>query len=137
MDNGLKKYKILIIEDDDLIRESLVFKMEKEGFEIDSASDGEVGIDKVKNNGPFSLILLDLRLPKNNGFEFLGELRKIKELSNLPVIVLTNSYTEEFADKALELGAKSYILKSKHDIHEIVEEVKKCLIEKKCVFYKN
>lgn len=131
--NKSKNYKVLIIEDDEPTLESAIIKFKKEGFEVDSAINGRTGIEKARVSGPFSIILLDLLLPEGDGFDFLEELGKEPKFKNIPVFVFTNLDQPEFREKALKLGAKGYMLKSNHDIGEIVMEVKKCLLEDKCL----
>jgi CheY-like chemotaxis protein len=136
MENNFKKYKILVIEDDEPTRESIMIKIKKEGFDVDFAPDGEIGLEKIKNDSAISIILLDLRMPKMSGFEFLEKLKNDPKYSNLPVVIFTNSYEKEFMSHAKDLGVKGYLLKSNHNIQDIVNEVKKCLFDGSCAIDK-
>lgn len=131
--NKSKNYKVLIIEDDEPTLESAVIKFKKEGFDVDSAVNGKIGIEKTRDNGPFSAILLDLRMPEGDGFEFLNELRNYPKFKNTPVFVFTNLDQKEFKERALKLGVKGYILKSDYSIKEIAKEIKKYLLKGKCL----
>lgn len=111
--------KILIIEDEIHIVEILKFNLEKEGYEIKAAFDGEKGL-KIALNDEFDLILLDIMLPKMDGFEVC---RKIRISSEIPIIMLTAR--EEEVDKVLglELGADDYITKP-FAIKELMARIK-------------
>lgn len=136
MNNNFKKYKVLVIEDDEPTRESIMIKFKKEGINVDFAPDGKVGLDKIKNDESISLVLLDLRMPKVSGIEFLEKLRKDKKFDNLPIVIFTNSYERSFISHVINLGVKGYLLKSNHNIQSITNEIKRCLYEGSCVFDK-
>jgi len=118
------KKKILFIEDEITIRETLAEALKAEGFEVDEASDGEKGIKKIEKDG-YDLILLDVILPKKDGYEILKEKNKLQEKT--PVILLTNLSGTEDITKALKLGAKSYLVKADYQIKEIVDRIKETL----------
>jgi DNA-binding response OmpR family regulator len=119
--------KILVIEDDEPILQAITFKLIKEGFEVEGAEDGVIGLEKIKNGGPFSLVLLDLRMPKGDGFKFLEAKKEDENIKDVPVIVFTNLSQREYIDRALGLGVKGYLVKAYHGVQEIVDEVKKCI----------
>lgn len=98
---------ILIIEDDDSIRESLAFLLAREGFKVDSAHNGKLGIEKF-DSGVADLILLDLMLPELSGTEIC---KYIRSKSNVPIIMLTAKDTEIDKVVGLELGADDYVTK--------------------------
>lgn len=83
---------VLIVDDDDSVRELLEFVVKKEGFKIDKAVDGEEALSKARQINP-DLILLDLMLPKFGGFEILRELQN-DETANIPIIIITGRYTD-------------------------------------------
>ncbi|PIS47176.1 MAG: hypothetical protein COT17_04765 [Elusimicrobia bacterium CG08_land_8_20_14_0_20_51_18] len=83
---------ILIVDDDDSVRELLEFVVKKEGFKVEKASDGKEAIDKARTVSP-DLILLDLMLPKYGGFEILRELQGY-ETAEIPIIIITGKYTD-------------------------------------------
>ncbi len=91
-----------------------------------SALDGELGLKLAKERKP-DLILLDLILPKVNGFDVLKNLKEDRETKNIPVIVLTNLEGIEDVNKAIELGATTYLVKAKYSLEEVVEKIKKAL----------
>ena len=123
-----KKIKILIIEDEKALVDILEKKLLYEDYEVSIARDGEEGIKKVKEIRP-DLILLDIVIPKMNGFEVLENLNKDKRFSSIPVIVISNSGYSVDLDKALELGAVDYLIKAEFDLDKIIEKIEKILFE--------
>lgn len=111
--------KILIVEDEKPIAEILKFNLEKEGYEIINAFDGEDGVFKALNESP-DLVLLDIMLPKKDGFQVLKEIRDKKQV---PVIMLTAKAEEVDKVLGLELGADDYITKP-FSIRELLARVK-------------
>ena len=124
-----KKIKILIIEDEEALINVLEKKLLYENYEVSVACDGEEGIKKVKAVKP-DLILLDIVMPKMNGFEVLEDLKKDKNFSSIPVIVISNSGYSVDLDKALELGAVDYLIKAEFDPEEVIKKIEKVLSEK-------
>jgi len=120
---------ILFIEDEAALQKAFSDVFEGEGYNILSALNGEDGFMLAKSKKP-DIILLDLILPKLHGFAVLEKLKKEKETQDIPVIILTNLESLEEVDKALELGAVSYFVKSHYGLEEIVAKVKKALNEK-------
>ena len=120
------KKKILIVEDDRFLSEMYVTKLAEEGFEVETAFDGEAGLAKAKEMAP-DLILLDIVLPKMDGFEVLQSLKKSKDALGVPVIALTNLGQKEEVEKGLKLGASDYIIKAHFTPTEVVAKVKKIL----------
>jgi DNA-binding response OmpR family regulator len=121
-----EKKKILIIEDDQSLQSALVEIIQQEGFETESAFNGEEGLAKTRSFGP-DLILLDIILPKKDGFELLSEIKKDEATKNIPVLVLTNLEEVNNIQKALDLGANSYLVKSDFSLKEVVEKVRAIL----------
>lgn len=120
------KQKILIVEDDTFLAGIYANKFEREGFEVVLAVDGEAGIKLAKKEHP-DIILLDILLPKLDGFEVLEQLKVEKDLHAIPVILLTNLGQKEDVDKGLKLGAADYLIKAHFMPAETVEKVKKVL----------
>jgi len=118
--------KILIIEDDKFLRELIVKKLVKEGYEISEAVDGEEGIKKVKEEKP-DLVLLDLILPGIDGFEVLSRTKEDPTLSQIPVIILSNLGQKEDVQRGLGLGAVDYLIKAHFTPGEIIEKMKAIL----------
>src|SRR4030042_3279600 len=102
--------KILFIEDESALQRAVSDFLGQEGLKVVSALDGETGLRMAKSEAP-DLILLDLILPKLNGFEVLKELSTDEKTKKIPVIVLTNLEGVEDIKKALELGATTYLIK--------------------------
>jgi len=117
---------ILFIEDESVLQKTFGEVLKQEGYEMISALDGKSGLRLAKNKRP-DLILLDLILPEMHGFEVLKGLKEDKETEGIPVIVLTNLEKIEDIDKALELGATTYLVKAQYSLEEVVEKIKKAL----------
>jgi len=83
---------VLIVDDDDSVRELIEFVVKKEGFKVEKAADGEEALQKARRLSP-DIILLDLMLPKFGGFEILRELQN-DETVGIPIIIITGRYTE-------------------------------------------
>lgn len=115
--------KILMVEDEKALQQMLGELFVSEGFEVAQAYDGEAGLNMARKENP-NLILLDLRLPKKDGFEVLRELKADEKTKDIPVIVFTNLETAEDIDKALEAGATTYIVKANYGLEDIVKKVK-------------
>ncbi len=119
---------ILFIEDESALQRTFGEFLLKAGFDIISALDGELGLKLAKTKKP-DLILLDLVLPKIDGFNVLKKLKEDSETKNIPVIVLTNLEGINDVNKAIELGATTYLVKIKYSLEEMVEKIKNVLGE--------
>jgi DNA-binding response OmpR family regulator len=118
--------KILVIEDDQFLRESIVQRLRKEGYEASAAIDGEEGIKKVKEEKP-ALVLLDLILPVLDGFEVLTKMKEDPSLLSIPVIILSNLDQKKDVERVLKLGAIDHLIKAHFTPGEIVEKVRAVL----------
>jgi DNA-binding response OmpR family regulator len=118
--------KILFIEDESALQKTFREVLEKENYEMISALDGEAGLRLAKFQKP-DLILLDLILPKKDGFEVLKELKEDESTKGIPVIVLTNLEDVESVERAIELGATTYLVKAQYTLEEVIQKVKKAL----------
>ncbi len=118
--------KILFIEDEAALQKTFGEILRQAGYEMIPGLDGEIGLRLAKIKKP-DLILLDLILPKINGFEVLKKLKEDKETKGIPVIVLTNLEGIEDVDKALALGATTFLVKAQYSLVEVVEKIKKAL----------
>lgn len=118
--------KILFIEDDPNLVKSLKEFIEREGFEYISSFDGEDGLALAKKETP-DLILLDLILPKKSGFEVLSEIKADERLAAIPVVIVTNLEGEKDIEKALSLGADTYLVKANYSLEEVARKVKEVL----------
>ncbi len=114
--------KIIIVEDEEILRNLLHKKLGNEGYDVDVAENGEEGLSKIKENKP-DLILLDIIMPKMGGFEMLEEMQKEEELSKIPVIVVSNSGQPVEIDRAQKLGAKDWLVKTEFDPQEVIDKV--------------
>lgn len=122
-----EKTKILIVDDDILLSKMYQKKLSIEGFDVAGAGDGEEGLAKAKEFKP-NLIMLDIMMPKMDGFETLKQLKAGDDTKDIPVIFLTNlASDEEDAKKGLALGAETYLIKSKLGPAGVVEKVKEII----------
>ena len=121
--------KILIIEDDPFLNEMYAVKLVQSGFEVETAFNGKIGVIKAKEVSP-DLILLDIVLPKMDGFEVLKEIKNDSPgLKKVPVILLNNLGQKEEVEKGIKLGADEYIIKAHFTPTTVVEKIKALLKE--------
>ncbi|MDD4607015.1 MAG: response regulator [Patescibacteria group bacterium] len=121
--------RVLIIEDDVSLLKFYQQRFEADGFKnVDTAMYGEEGIEKIEQQKP-DIILLDLILPKMNGFAVLEKIKERKETAQIPVLVTTNLAHDEDKQRAEILKADEYLIKSDYDPDQIVSKVKKYLAE--------
>ena len=118
--------KVLVIEDDTFLRELIVQKLDKEGYEVTEALDGEEGVKQVKTQRP-DIILLDLILPGVDGFEVLRQIKEDDATAKIPVLILSNLGQKEDIEKGMKLGAKDFLIKAHFTPGEIIEKIKKIL----------
>ena len=116
--------RILVVEDEKPLARALLLKLSHSGFEVETAHDGEAALEMIQKK-KFDLIILDLVMPKLDGF---GVLQKLKEKDNkTPVVVSSNLSQDVDAKRARELGVTNYFVKSDSSIAHVVEYVKKIL----------
>ena len=115
---------ILIVDDESYIVTSLSYVMKNAGFEVDSAGDGEEALEKVKAKAP-DLIILDIMMPKLDGFEVCKAVRANPEWNSVRIIMLTAKGRDSEREKGLELGADDYLTKpfSTRDILKRAQDV--------------
>ena len=118
------KKKILIVEDEEMLYNLLERKLSREGYSIEVAVDGEEGLEKMRVNKP-DLILLDIVMPKKDGFEVMAEMQKDGNLKDIPIVIISNSGQPVELDKAKKLGANDWLIKTEFDPQEVIEKVKK------------
>lgn len=122
-DNETKnKNTVLIIEDEEILLELLKEKLERAGYVVEVAKDGVSGLEKIRKIKP-DLVLLDVVLPKMNGFDVLEELNKDGTLPGLPIIVISNSGQPVEIERADKLGARDYLIKLNFDPDEVLQKV--------------
>jgi len=115
--------KILFIEDESALQRAAARILSDQGYQTLSAMDGETGIALAQKEIP-DLILLDLVIPKKDGFTVLEELKKDEKTKSIPVIVLTNLEGNADVERALLLGATTYLVKTNYRLEEVVEKIK-------------
>src|SRR3990172_2060734 len=107
MDDNFKDRRILVVDDEERMVRFIRLNLEYDGFQVTEAFNGTQAIKKIRSNLP-DLILLDIMLPDVDGFEVL---RMIREISTVPVIMLTAKGEEEDRVRGLEMGADDYVTK--------------------------
>ncbi len=103
--------KILIVENDDSLREGAAELLEENGYDVDSAEDGLAGLDLLKSmeGGKLpDLILLDLWMPRMDGWQFKAEIKKVPAFAKIPIVVFT---ADRLSEDVLSIGADDYIVK--------------------------
>jgi len=125
------KPTILLVEDDPFLSSILQLKLDKENFKTIRAADGEEALNLLTEQGirP-DLILLDLILPKKNGFEVLETIRQDPTLEKLPVVIISNLGQPSDIDRGKALGVIDYFVKAKLSVDELVNKVKEEIIKK-------
>ena len=121
--------KVLIVEDDAFLINIYSTKFEGEGYNVSIAENGEIGLEQVSKEMP-DIILLDILMPRLNGFGFLQEIKAKKEFGQIPIILLTNLNQNNDIEKGLSLGADDYLVKAHFMPSEIVEKVQALLNKK-------
>ena len=117
---------VLLIEDDPFLSSVLRMKLEKESFKVIRASDGDEALNFLTEQGiKPDLILLDLILPKKNGFEVLETIRQDPLLEKLPVIIISNLGQPSDIERGKALGVIDYFIKARLSVEELVNKVKK------------
>lgn len=116
--------KILLIEDEEILITLLQKKIMKEGYLLEVARDGEEGLRKIKEVKP-DLILLDIIMPKMGGFEVMEKMSGDPEMKTIPIIIISNSGQPVELDRAKELGAKDWLIKTEFDPQEVIDKVMK------------
>ena len=119
----VRKYRILIVDDDKLVRWSLIEVLNQNGYEAISTETGEEAINKIEDV-KFDLVITDLRLPGIGGFEVLNRVKEIN--SSTKVIVITGYGSENVANEARAKGAELFVTKP-FEINRIREEIKEIL----------
>ena len=120
------KKKILVVDDEVMVRVVLRKILIKEGYKVLCARDGESAIKKIENE-TFDLVLLDLKMPGIDGIETLEKIRKINK--NIPVILISGYLTNEKVERATKLGISNYIEKP-FNLDEVELKTKKALIKR-------
>ncbi len=117
---------IVIVEDDVFLRRLYELKFKEQKFDVKVAEDGQAGLELIRATKP-SVVLLDIELPKLDGFAVLQALKQDEATRQIPVLMLTNSSTQASIDQARSLGAADYIIKAHFLPSEVVAKVWACL----------
>ena len=118
--------KILLIEDEDMLRELITKRLTIGGYEIIQSTDGIGGLKAAQEQRP-DLVLLDIVLPGIDGFEVLEKIKNDASLSRMPVVMLSNLSQKNDIEKALKLGAVDYFIKINFTSEEVLEKIKNIL----------
>ncbi|KKU80544.1 MAG: response regulator receiver domain protein (CheY-like) [Parcubacteria group bacterium GW2011_GWA1_47_8] len=121
-----EKKKIIIVEDDAILRDVLFEKLERSGFSVDRAEDGIIAMEKIRARRP-DMILLDIIMPRKGGMQVLEELHADPALKDIPIIIISNSGQPVEVERARELGARDFLIKAVFDPNEVLEKVKNIL----------
>lgn len=121
-----KKWKVLLVEDEKMLADMYATKFTMDGFDTHKANDGATGLSMAGDVSP-DIILLDIIMPKIDGFGVLKELRSNPKFASIPIILLTNLGQDEDIKKGKQLGATDYFVKANHTPAEVVTKVKQVL----------
>ena len=121
----ISEKKVLIVEDDADYRNSLTTYLSAHGMEVSTAEDGSQAMEKLLFHRP-GLVVLDLMLPKVDGYDVLKRIREYPEavIAHTPIVVLSNLSDTESIEKAKKLGCEAYLVKSQNNNEEILEVVR-------------
>jgi len=118
--------RLLVIEDDTVLQKALCQYLTAENFEVLSALDGEAGVAMAISEKP-DLILLDIVLPKKDGYQVLQEVKANETTKHIPIVLLTNLGSIADVEKALEMGATTYLVKADYKLEEVTRKIKDIL----------
>jgi DNA-binding response OmpR family regulator len=121
--------KILIIEDDRYISKMYQLKLSLDGFDVQVADNGRIGVDKVKEFKP-DIILTDILMPEMDGFDVIKTVKADDDTKTIPILIMSNLGQEDHIQKGLELGALGYIVKSQYTPSKVVDKIKEILAGK-------
>lgn len=102
--------RVLAVDDSSSIRKLVEFSLKSKGFEVDTSADGQEGLEFLAKE-TYHAIILDINMPRVDGFEFLARIKKDPTYSHIPVIILTTEGQEEDKNRALQMGAAEYLIK--------------------------
>lgn len=125
-----QKYKVLLAEDDRFLRIALKDKLEREGFLVALAVNGDEVLPQVKAEKP-DIILLDIMMPGRTGFDIMEDIKLSGEFKKIPIIIISNLGQQSDIKKGMELGAVDYIVKSDLSISGVVEKAREHLAKRK------
>jgi CheY-like chemotaxis protein len=114
--------RILLVEDDRFLRKAAETTLKQQGYTVITAADGEEAL-RVARSAPPDLILLDVIMPKLNGFQVLDALKKDPTMAHIPVIILSNLGQDRDVQQAMEAGATAYFIKADLSLQALVQRV--------------
>lgn len=117
------KNKVLLVEDDQTLLEMYELKFKEAGFDLILAADGESGLELAKKEMP-AVVLLDIMMPKMDGFAVLTQLRQDDATKNIVILMLSNLGQQTDIEKGKQLGAQDYVVKASMTPTQVVEKVK-------------
>lgn len=123
----MNEKSVLIVEDDNDLRDAYVMILQSEGIDTWAAENGKVALDLIKRDGDPGIIFLDLRMPVMDGIEFLKEYNAPAH-NNTEVVVFSNYDAKNEIDAAYELGAERYVLKARAAPKELIRIVRTILL---------
>lgn len=118
--------KVLVVEDDAFLLKAYMAKLQNSGFDVQSATDGEEALAALERVKP-DIVLLDLVMPRKDGFQTLQDIRSNPAYKDMPIFVVSNIGQQEELDRAKELGANELLLKSNLSMAELVEKIQKAV----------
>ena len=118
--------RILLVEDDRFLRKAAETTLKQQGYTVITAADGEEAL-RVARSAPPDLILLDVIMPKLNGFQVLDALKKDPTTAHIPVIILSNLGQDRDVQQAMEAGATAYFIKADLSLQALVQRVGEAL----------
>ena len=126
MENAKQNVKVLIVEDDVMLNKIYQTKLGLVGYKVFAAYDGEEGVKKMEEVAP-NIVLLDLMLPKKNGFEVLETVKQNIKLNHIPVIILSNLGQGDDIERGKALGADDFLVKSNVKLEMVLEKIEQVL----------
>lgn len=126
-----KNILIYLVEDDSFISNMYQTKLRNAGYAIEVATDGEAAYNRLQQDPVPDLVLLDVVLPKKDGFEILEDVRKNEKTKDLAIILLTNLGQKPDVERGVKLGADDYIIKAHYTPSEVMEKIEKVLEARK------
>lgn len=120
MEDAVKK--VMLVEDDRFLSSLIKARLEKDGFVVSQAFDGDDAIKRLPDERP-DLVILDLIMPKTNGFEVLKQISLMPGLERTPVVIVSNLAQDSDIEKARQLGAKEYFVKVKISIDDLIGKI--------------
>jgi CheY-like chemotaxis protein len=117
----------LLVEDSLTTREFERSLLEAHGYAVETAVDGVDGLEKVRGDHKFDLVVTDIEMPRMNGFDFCEELRRQPELHELPIVVVTTMDKEEEKRRGIEAGAQAYIIKGAFNQNALLQTIEKLI----------